>query len=563
MLFNLARIHMSVLEPSTPSITNPASDICTTAPAPAVLMTENVSAHEKPHNKPSALTPHEHARALVRLVQCQKCSKPYRVPVTLPCGNSLCRQCLPEAHQREHVTYPDLPGRRRAVQCPFDGCAIEHTMADCCIDVTLTKVMEAIAEVVAKQNSLDMGTSDTDMKDADEDVATSGAEHTLEKASSITAPGRLVATYNLAAAGKLAYDADVMYDTDEAVAFTDDSSDEAVLAQLIDMTQKELDCQVCYHTMLDPVTTACGHTLCRRCLVRTLDHSVHCPVCRRMVLLPPSLLKHPSNNALVSLLNGLCPEVVAARADALMIEENIGIGDLDTPLFPVTLGFPHCPTFLRIFEPRYRLMLRRAAEGNRQFGILMYNRFGIPQGELGNVHFMEYGTMLHIETIQTMPDGQSIVETKGMYRFRVKRAGQLDGYSVGSVERVEDVPLAEEELLEVRDTSQPPALESDLEGQIDRMPTQELLEMGLNFIARMKERSAPWLEERILQAYGSPPHDAARFPYWFASILPINDEIKYQLLQTTSVRQRLKVTALWVKRMEAQRWYQNNACTVL
>ena len=30
----------------------------------------------------------------------------------------------------------------------------------------------------------------------------------------------------------------------------------------------------------DPVTYSCGHTLCRWCLNRCLDHNPVCPVCR-------------------------------------------------------------------------------------------------------------------------------------------------------------------------------------------------------------------------------------------------------------------------------------------
>ncbi|KAJ9621238.1 hypothetical protein H2203_007290 [Taxawa tesnikishii (nom. ined.)] len=193
-------------------------------------------------------------------------------------------------------------------------------------------------------------------------------------------------------------------------------------------------------------------------------------------------------------------------------------------------------------------------ETNRQFGMLMYNRHGIPQGDLGQVQFMEYGTLLEIINVQMLPDGQSIVECRGLSRFKVKAHGVLDGYTVGNVERVEDAPLSEEERLEREETSSPPAAEGDVEGEIRRMSTRSLLMLGLEFIMRMQARSAPWLHRRILDAYGGPPDDPAYFPYWFASILPIHDEAKYQLLQTTSVRQRLKITALWIKQMESQRW---------
>jgi hypothetical protein len=34
-----------------------------------------------------------------------------------------------------------------------------------------------------------------------------------------------------------------------------------------------------------PVTTPCGHTFCRRCLDRSLDHSAECPMCKSSTLI--------------------------------------------------------------------------------------------------------------------------------------------------------------------------------------------------------------------------------------------------------------------------------------
>lgn len=542
-----------------PSFTDSDEKLYSLASAQAALMSADEGATE---NK-APLRAHEDARALVRLIQCMQCSRPYRMPVTLPCGNSMCRDCLPQAYQRDHISYPDLPARRYAFRCPFPTCAEEHPAADCNIDVTLSKVMESIAEVVVKHSSIAIGvpTIVEEVTRWDEGVILPPA---AEKAALHEVyGGRLIATYTLAAQSKLFYHADLDYHTDPGVAEGERATDLNVLSDLVESTHREVDCQVCYNMMLDPVTTFCGHTLCRKCLTRVLDHSLHCPVCRRDLTIPPSLMNQPSNKTLINLLNGLCPDAVKARAETVALEEQGGQGEMNTPLFVCTLGFPNQPTFLRIFEPRYRLMLRRSLEGNREFGMLMYNRYLEPQGELGPVHFYHYGTMLQVLHSQVLADGTSLVETRGMYRFRVKAHGILDGYSVGSVERMDDMPLADEERIEVGELTQPPAEEGDVAGAIDRMSTQDLLALGREFISRMQARSANWLQQRVLDIHGQPPDDPALFPYWFASVLPISDEEKYKLLGTNTVRERLKITASWIRRIESQRWYQSNSCRIL
>lgn len=503
---------------------------------------------------PVALAAHEDARQLVRLLQCTQCSKPFRNPVTLPCGHSLCKECLPQAHEREHISYPDIPGRRHAFECPFGDCGIDHPASDCNTDVILARLMDTISEVVAKHGSVineEPVLVDEGMR-FDEVVSSQPDAPTLQYSG-----GRLVATFALAAKGQLQFDSDLTYQSKTKDEEAERALDINLLQEVLEATQKEVDCQVCYGMMLDPVTTFCGHTLCRKCLARVLDHSLHCPVCRRGLAIPPSLLRQPSNKTLVNLLNGLCPEIVAARAEAVAQEELGSDGHTNVPLFVCTLGFPNQPTFLRIFEPRYRLMLRRALEGNRQFGMLMYNRYNEPQEDLGTVHFYQYGTMLEIVHAQMMSDGTSLVETRGLYRFRVKSHASVDGYLVGNVERLDDVNLAEEERIEAEETASPPpeeGTEEDVTARVNRMSTQDLLGIGKSFVEKMQGCSANWLQQRVLDVHGQPPDDAALFPYWFASVLPISEEEKYKLLGTRTVRERLKITAIWIRRIETQRW---------
>ncbi|KAI4140071.1 MAG: hypothetical protein L6R39_005971 [Caloplaca ligustica] len=361
--------------------------------------------------------------------------------------------------------------------------------------------------------------------------------------------GRLVATYTMAELGNLKYDTDLIYHTvlDNA---TYEELDTAMLANLKEATRSELDCQVCYALILDPLTTNCGHTFCRKCVARILDHSNLCPICRRTLLVRPGAINEPTNKRLSTLLSTLCPDLVSARAEAVLQEEQAlagASGDSKTPLFVCTLAFPSMPTFLHIFEPRYRLMIRRAVEnGQGKFGMMMYGG----RAE----HFKPYGTLLKIRNLEMMPDGRSVIETVGLSRFRVRSWDMLDGYIIGDIDRVDDVPLAEEEQAEATETTGVPPSPNDLGAQIDRMSTVQLLKIGTDFVTRMRAASAPWLHESVIAAYGPPPEDPALFPYWFASILPVSEEEKYKLLPTTSVRERLKITARWVRRIEAQRW---------
>ncbi|KAI9771745.1 MAG: hypothetical protein M1835_006394 [Candelina submexicana] len=503
----------------------------------------------------NGLDAHRDARAIVRMIQCTQCSHPLTNPTTLPCGNSLCRHCLPQLHQRENISYPDTPIRQQGFICPFDECQKEHSLDDCNLDVTMAKVMDVVTREIERYRPL---ASDTPTLLEEIVPGNSISEPLLRLDGSkarILHGGRLISTYTLTEMGELHYDSDLIY---RPLSHTEDHYqhlDSAILERLKEACRNELDCQVCYATMLDPLTTSCGHTFCRKCLTRVLDHSNICPICRRLLPMPQSLASQSSNRRLTSLLNGLCPDLMASRAETAANEEMAAVAGMNVSLFVCACAFPSVPTFLHIFEPRYRLMIRRAMEsGDRKFGMLPYNRSRQPQGDLGVTQFMEYGTLLHIVSVEMMPDGRSLIEAVGVSRFRVKDWGLLDGYTVGVIERIDDMSLQEEERLEALETSPPVPIADDLVTQLDRCSTRQLLEICVNFIARMRSNSAPWLHEHVLAAYGHPPDDAATFPFWFASVLPIAEEEKYRLMPSSSVRERLKVTAHWVKSIEAQRW---------
>jgi Lon protease-like protein len=514
---------------------------------------------------------------IVRLIQCQHCSHPLDAPLRLPCGNTVCRTCLPPVRPRTGITYPVSEGREQGFTCYWEGtnnCVGEHCVGDCGVDVVLCNIVGIFQEELAWDIPVAESNDEEESQDQQAKVrvvrwkvqqpATKSPE--LHSAD-ITQSGWLQGLYLLAWEGRLPHSAyDIVYEEPRpshgsAEQACSTKQDCVRFQKLRDRLRNELDCQVCYSLILDPLTTPCGHTFCRKCVARVLDHADLCPICRRKVGMPAAIQSEPLNNILVRLIDHFFADQVTARREALAEEELGGDGEKSLPLFVCTLSFPTMPTFLHIFEPRYRLMIRRVVDsGDGKFGMVMYNRRGRAQSDdLGSVPFMQYGTLLMVERYELLPDGRSLVIATGVSRFKVLEAGELDGYHIAKTERVDDISLAEEERLEATETAASaipdPTQAADAEPSLESMSTQDLLSLTRDFIRRQRQAGAPWLHPRVMLAYGPVPTDAARFPWWFASILPIAEEEKYPILSAISVRERLKISAKWARELEARDWY--------
>lgn len=42
-------------------------------------------------------------------------------------------------------------------------------------------------------------------------------------------------------------------------------------------------CVQCYKLLYEPVTTPCGHSFCKDCFQRAMDHQPRCPLCRTVL----------------------------------------------------------------------------------------------------------------------------------------------------------------------------------------------------------------------------------------------------------------------------------------
>jgi Lon protease-like protein len=100
------------------------------------------------------------------------------------------------------------------------------------------------------------------------------------------------------------------------------------------------------------------------------------------------------------------------------------------PLFPLELVlFPGTPLPLHIFEPRYKLMVRRCLEERREFGVILARSAGI--AAVGC-------TAEIIKVAKKYEDGRMDILTFGQTAYRVKEVFEDQPYLEGAVEYLED-----------------------------------------------------------------------------------------------------------------------------
>jgi len=119
----------------------------------------------------------------------------------------------------------------------------------------------------------------------------------------------------------------------------------------------DFECTLCYRLFYQPVTTTCGHTFCRACLERSLDHSSACPLCKTPL---QDLITHqkPCTTYFVEIaIQEFLQEEKEDRAKQHREEIELGATggsncELEIPIFVCTIGFPSVSCPLHVFEPR-------------------------------------------------------------------------------------------------------------------------------------------------------------------------------------------------------------------
>ncbi|XP_010897787.1 LON peptidase N-terminal domain and RING finger protein 3 [Esox lucius] len=291
----------------------------------------------------------------------------------------------------------------------------------------------------------------------------------------------------------------------------------AVLADLIDPS--DLECSLCMRLFYEPVTTPCGHTFCLKCLERCLDHNPKCPLCKMNL---EEYLAESKYNKTVLMENLICKYLPNELMDRQKVNaeeiEDLSNLNKNVPIFVCTMAFPTVPCPLHIFEPCYRLMIRRCMEmGTKQFGMCLGDNL---KG------FADYGCLLEIRNVEFFADGRSVVDTIGKRRFKVTEHHQRDGYNTADIEYLEDVKVegvAEKELQALHDA---------------------VYDQALIWVNSLKAEQ----KERIVGHFGpmpekdSEPQSSPNGPswcWWLLAVLPLEGRAQLPFLALTSLKDRL------------------------
>ncbi|NWX08746.1 LONF1 protein, partial [Caloenas nicobarica] len=280
----------------------------------------------------------------------------------------------------------------------------------------------------------------------------------------------------------------------------------------------DLECSLCIRMFFEPVTTPCGHTFCKECLERCLDHRPNCPLCKQSLREYLKAGSYSPTVLLQDIMLATFPAQLAQRRD-LHRAEMAELSNLtkNIPIFVCTMSFPGIACPLHVFEPRYRLMIRRCQEtGTRRFGMCVYEN---------GKSFADYGCMLEIRQIELLADGRSLVDTIGRRRFRVLSRGHRDGYNTADIEYLEDKKVAGEELRELQSLHESTYCLAQRFCEHGDLASRHVL---------MQHGRLPEKEEDI-QALP----DGPMWCWWLISILPLDPSYQLNLFSSTSLRARL------------------------
>lgn len=292
------------------------------------------------------------------------------------------------------------------------------------------------------------------------------------------------------------------------------------------LSESDFECNLCLAVMHYPITCPCGHTWCKACLIKSLDYSPMCPMCRTKL---PSLgyfLSRPPSKAIASFLNLFSiqhPSDMPAILPGKM------------PIFISSLAFPGTTSNFHMFESRYRVMMKRCIETDRKFGVVL------PSINSGPTPCVEYGTVMYIKQFEPLLGSdilateagnlpRYVVECEALYRIKLSNiVKDSAGYFIADVLRIED--------------TEP----EDLDNWNPERLTH-LVHGARQFVDGILSNLPPPARYHFERQHGKMPLDPAELSFWMADFLPLNPYVLFQLLPLTQVDHRMSLICEWLQK---------------
>lgn len=188
---------------------------------------------------------------------------------------------------------------------------------------------------------------------------------------------------------------------------------------------------------------------------------------------------------------------------------------MEIPLFPLrSVLFPGMALPLRVFEERYRVMVRELLDSGGVFGVLLIRE----GGEVGgNASPYDVGTTARIEQCTPLEGGRFAITARGVERFRLVRMLPPRPY-----------PFGEIELLPDDDLTASPRLQHAAETVRATFPVYFRLALSL---------TGQWARSPLLPASGHRLVDAV------APWLQVTEEAKQRLIEPEATVDRMALLA--------------------
>ena len=270
-----------------------------------------------------------------------------------------------------------------------------------------------------------------------------------------------------------------------------------------------LECSICLNLLCEPVSTSCGHTFCRCCLVAGLKrHKRQCPSCRAVCYL--SAEDCNENTVIKELCVHLFPKKYEERL--LEVAEESKNWSHYVPVFYYnSVVFPGASISLHLFEPRYKLMMQRIVNSSRRFAY-------VPNFSNYNSVVGDVALIAELQEVEFLLDGRVLLEAKIRSRHTIVDAyieEGTQGLHYCCLNDLKDEPVVED-------------VQSELE---------ILMQQGKSLVSELKSLSH-W--GQLEQIHGEEPRRAEPFSLWLVSVTKtMKTSDKMALLKSTNTVERL------------------------